>query len=109
MYTKDVCVIEEEWLPVLLPNFCTFSQPLDTPPPIFDHVTGIVKCHMTCSFGKKCSFDNIYSINTLGLWSMSHQLLPYPQCLERYKWFAVFLLKGEVHCCHGYICTRCFT
>lgn len=46
-----------------------------------------------------------YSTNTLGLWSLSPQLLPYPQCVERYKWFAVFLLKGEVHCCHGYICT----
>lgn len=33
---------------------------------------------------------------TLGPWKLSIQSFPYPQSLERYKWFGVYLLEGDV-------------
>ena len=47
-----VTAVEEVWLPVMNPQFCTFSDPLKLPPPNFDPQTGTVQCHVTCTYGK---------------------------------------------------------
>jgi len=81
--STGVTAIEQDWLPVLIPNKCTFSKPEETPQPCFDDESGMVKCHMSCTFGTR-------------VWQIPSQELDYPAGLERYKWFARFLLEGKV-------------
>ena len=50
-YFVEVTAIEEEWLPVVVPELCTFSSPMDTPPPRYDPMSDKIMCHMTSSFG----------------------------------------------------------
>ena len=51
LYMRTVTAVEETWLPRILPQYCRFSPPLETPPPTFDSETGTVKCHMTSTYG----------------------------------------------------------
>ena len=51
LYMRGVCGVESSWLPVIQSDHCTFSDPLEDPPPFFDELSGTVKCHMTCSYG----------------------------------------------------------
>ncbi|KAK3586402.1 hypothetical protein CHS0354_013106 [Potamilus streckersoni] len=83
LYMKGVVAIEPEWLPVFAPNHCIFSKPLDEPSPTFDDVKGEVMCHMKSTFGN-CS------------WTLPAVELEYPAGIDRYKWFARFLLEGKV-------------
>ncbi len=52
LYMRTVSAVEEAWLPRIVPQYCTFSPPLDTPPPSCDPDTGTVRCHMTCTYGE---------------------------------------------------------
>jgi ATP-dependent RNA helicase DHX37/DHR1 len=81
LYMKEVVAIEWEWLPRLLPNCCSFSKPLDGVRPSYDATEGHVTCHMTTTFGP---------------WVLPSISLPYPAGIDRYKWFAVYLLQGDV-------------
>ncbi len=49
---KTVSAVEEDWLPRLVPEYCSFSTPLDNPPPFFAPDSGTVKCHMTGTYGE---------------------------------------------------------
>ena len=80
---SGVIAVEPDWIPVLVPSLCTFSKPLEDPPPRYDSEAGIVKCHMTCTFGPRS-------------WQIPAQEIEYPAGLDRYKWFARFLLEGKV-------------
>ena len=51
LFMREVTAIEASWLPALLPEHCSFSAPLEIPPPSFDDVTGTITCHMTCTYG----------------------------------------------------------
>ncbi|XP_066303356.1 probable ATP-dependent RNA helicase DHX37 [Branchiostoma lanceolatum] len=82
-YMHCVAAVEQEWIPLLVPNLCTFSEPVKDLPPTFDNDTGRVKCHRTSTFSK------------LG-WQMPSVAGDYPDGLDRYKWFAKFLLEGAV-------------
>lgn len=46
-----VTAIEAEWIPKYAPLRCKFSEPLETPPPRYDGSSGVIKCHMTTTFG----------------------------------------------------------
>jgi len=83
LFMKGVIAVEPDWIPVLIPNMCTFSKPLEDPAPRYDSEAGIVKCHMTCTFGPRS-------------WQVPAQELEYPRGLDKYKWFAKFLLEGKV-------------
>ena len=48
----DLCAVEPDWLSVLSPHLCSYSKPLEQPPPDYDTQTGTVKCYMTSTFGK---------------------------------------------------------
>ena len=78
-----VIAIEPEWIPIFVPRLCTFSKPLEDPPPRYDPEVGMVKCHMTCLFG-------------LRAWQIPAQEMEYPPGLDRYRWFSRFLLEGKV-------------
>ena len=47
----DVIAIDSDWLPLFVPNMCTFSKPLDEPAPSYDCTTGTIKCHMAATYG----------------------------------------------------------
>ncbi|KAK3752383.1 hypothetical protein QZH41_008586, partial [Actinostola sp. cb2023] len=83
LFMKGVTAVEPDWLPVLVPNKCCFSKPEENPQPRYDDESGIVKCHMTSTFGTRA-------------WQIPTQELEYPSGLERFKWFARFLLEGKV-------------
>ena len=47
--------IERSWLPLILPENCTFSVPLELPPPSFDDATGGTV--FSISFDCSCNHD----------------------------------------------------
>ncbi|KAL0979250.1 hypothetical protein UPYG_G00182780 [Umbra pygmaea] len=83
MYMRGVSAVEPEWIPQLLPRYCQFGSPLETPSPWFCQSTGRVKCHCTSTFFR-CG------------WQLPVVEMDYPEGLERYKLFARFLLEGQV-------------
>ncbi|XP_043924460.1 probable ATP-dependent RNA helicase DHX37 [Protopterus annectens] len=83
MYMKGVSAVEPEWIPVLLPQYCHFGNPLETPPPRYCPESGKVKCHRESTF---------YRVG----WQLPAVEMDYPEGLERYKYFARFLLEGKV-------------
>ncbi|MEE6514218.1 hypothetical protein FKM82_022233 [Ascaphus truei] len=83
MYMKGLSAIEAEWIPVLLPQYCHFGAPLENPPPFYCPESGRVKCHRESTF---------YRVG----WQLPAVVVDYPEGLERYKYFAKFLLEGKV-------------
>ena len=83
IYLRGITAIEPEWLPVLCPSQCTFSAPLETPAARYDPVQGQVLCHMNVTFGRSG-------------WLLPVIELPFPAGLDRFKYFAQFLLDGSV-------------
>uniref|UniRef100_F7F3D3 Activating signal cointegrator 1 complex subunit 3 n=1 Tax=Ornithorhynchus anatinus TaxID=9258 RepID=F7F3D3_ORNAN len=83
MYMKGVTAVEAEWIPVLLPLYCHFQKPLEDPPPAYCHESGRVRCHRASMF---------YRVG----WQLPAAEVDYPEGIERYKYFAKFLLQGKV-------------
>ncbi|XP_069789305.1 probable ATP-dependent RNA helicase DHX37 isoform X2 [Narcine bancroftii] len=83
MYMQGLTAIEPEWIPLLLPQYSHFGKPLDTPPPRYCPKTGRVKCHRESTFFR------------IG-WQLPAVEVDYPEGLDRYKYFAKFLLEGTV-------------
>ncbi|XP_065890829.1 probable ATP-dependent RNA helicase DHX37 isoform X2 [Dysidea avara] len=83
LFMRDITAVIPEWLAVCVPNMCTFSKPLNDPPPSYDDNTGTVKCHIAATFG-------CYS------WPIAPQELPYPDGIDKYKLFGQFFLQGLV-------------
>uniref|UniRef100_A0A3Q3KK99 Activating signal cointegrator 1 complex subunit 3 n=1 Tax=Monopterus albus TaxID=43700 RepID=A0A3Q3KK99_MONAL len=83
MYMRGVSAVEGEWIPQLLPQYCHFGSPLESPSPWFCSSTGTVRCHRSSTFFR------------VG-WQLPAVEMEYPASLERYKLFARFLLEGQV-------------
>ncbi|XP_030075313.1 putative ATP-dependent RNA helicase DHX37 [Microcaecilia unicolor] len=83
MYMKGVSAVEPEWIPVLLPQYCHFGSPLETPPPSYCPESGRVRCHRESTF---------YRVG----WQLPVVKVDYPEGLDHYKYFAKFLLEGKV-------------
>lgn len=83
MYMRNVVAIEPEWLPIYAPNRCTFSNPLTEPAPRYDGKQDKVKCHRACTFGPHA-------------WPLPAVELDYPECNEKYQYFAYFLFNGDI-------------
>ncbi|XP_074525588.1 putative ATP-dependent RNA helicase DHX37 [Halichoeres trimaculatus] len=83
MYMKGVSAVEAEWVPQLLPQYCHFGPPLETPSPWFCSSTGTIRCHRSSTFFRVA-------------WQLPAVEKEYPDGLERYKLFSRFLLEGEV-------------
>ncbi|CAL8345517.1 unnamed protein product [Lota lota] len=83
MYMRVVSAVEPEWIPQLLPQYCHFGSPLETPAPWLCPSTGTIKCHCTSTFYRVA-------------WPLPAVEKAYPEGLDRYKLFAKFLLEGEV-------------
>ena len=83
LYMKGVTVIHFDWLPRLVPSLCTFSKPLELPAPRYDAKLDDIRCHMSGVFGEL-------------RWPLNPVDLPYPETSDRYRYFARFLLEGEI-------------
>ncbi|XP_036132601.1 probable ATP-dependent RNA helicase DHX37 [Molossus molossus] len=83
MYMKGVSAVEVSWVPVLLPAYCQFDQPLEEPPPAYCPEKGRVLCHRTSTF---------YRVG----WPLPAVQVDFPGGLDCYKHFARFLLEGQV-------------
>jgi ATP-dependent RNA helicase DHX37/DHR1 len=68
---------------VYAPSFCRFSKPQEDPAPFYDPSKDQVRCHMSSTFSRCC-------------WKVLSVELEYPADLDRYRWFARFLLEGVV-------------
>ncbi|XP_074015677.1 probable ATP-dependent RNA helicase DHX37 [Numenius arquata] len=83
MYMKGVSAVEPEWIPALLPPYCHFGKPLENPPPSYCPKTGRIRCHRPSVF---------YRVS----WQLPAVEVDYPEGIDRYKYFARFLLEGKV-------------
>ncbi|KFP94800.1 putative ATP-dependent RNA helicase DHX37, partial [Haliaeetus albicilla] len=83
LYMKGVSVVEPEWIPALLPPYCHFGKPLENPPPSYCSETGRIRCHRPSVF---------YRVS----WQLPAVEVDYPEGIDRYKYFARFLLEGKV-------------
>ncbi|NXT80490.1 DHX37 helicase, partial [Zapornia atra] len=83
LYMKGVSAVEPEWIPALLPPYCHFGKPLENPPPSYCPETGRIRCHRPSVF---------YRVS----WELPAVEVDYPEGIDRYKYFARFLLEGKV-------------
>ena len=83
IYMKNLCSIEEKWLPLYLPNQALFDKPDEEPLPRFDSAKDSVVCNRKSKFGR-------------AMWPIQAVEVEFPECLEKYKWFARYLLEGQV-------------
>ncbi|KAM9393778.1 putative ATP-dependent RNA helicase DHX37 [Pholidichthys leucotaenia] len=83
MYMKGVSAVETEWVPQILPQYCHFGNPLESPSPWFCASSGTIRCHRPSTFFR------------VG-WQLPAVEMEYPEGLEHYKLFAKFLLEGQV-------------
>jgi ATP-dependent RNA helicase DHX37/DHR1 len=91
MYMKGLCSVESSWLPVYLPSQCKFEKPIigeadenyEAQKPRFDADRGVVVCHRESMFGRV-------------MWPVKAVEVDFPTSLDLYKWFARFLLQGDV-------------
>ncbi|XP_070759651.1 probable ATP-dependent RNA helicase DHX37 [Enoplosus armatus] len=83
MYMRGMSAVEAQWVPQLLPQYCHFGSPLDSPSPWFCSSAGTIKCHRSSTFFRVA-------------WQLPAVEMEYPEGLERYKLFARFLLEGQV-------------
>ncbi|KAL1124556.1 hypothetical protein AAG570_001180 [Ranatra chinensis] len=83
MYMRGITAVEPDWLPTFAPTLCSLSAPLEDPPPFFNEITGTVHCYVTGTFGRSG-------------WPLPVVEIEVPAGLDRFKWFAVFLLDGTI-------------
>ncbi|KAG8224605.1 hypothetical protein J437_LFUL009178 [Ladona fulva] len=83
LYIRGITAIEPEWLPKFAPALCNLSEPLEDPPPRYDADSERLMCHVSGTFGRAA-------------WSLPVTEIDYPTGVKRYRWFAVFLLEGDV-------------
>ncbi|KAK7145529.1 hypothetical protein R3I93_013304 [Phoxinus phoxinus] len=83
MYMRGVCAVQAEWIPRLLPQYCHFSVPEESPAPWYCPLSGRLKCQQQSTFFRVS-------------WKLPAVEMDYPEGLERYKLFAKFLLEGQV-------------
>uniref|UniRef100_H2ZDK9 Activating signal cointegrator 1 complex subunit 3 n=1 Tax=Ciona savignyi TaxID=51511 RepID=H2ZDK9_CIOSA len=83
IYMRDVTEIDPSWLATFCPQHCVFSKPLEEPSPTYDPVSDDVKCVVTATYGRLS-------------WPLGQVVITYPPGLDRYRWFAKFLLDGSV-------------
>ncbi|ERE76014.1 putative ATP-dependent RNA helicase DHX37-like protein [Cricetulus griseus] len=85
MYMKGVSTVEIQWIPSLLPSYCQFDAPLEEPAPSYCPESGRVLCHRASVF---------YRVG----WPLPAIQVDFPEGIDRYKYFARFLLEGQVFC-----------
>ncbi|KAH9497636.1 ATP-dependent RNA helicase dhx37 [Dermatophagoides farinae] len=83
MYMRNIVPIQMEWLAIYGAKHCTFSNPLEDPPPRYDPDDDCIKCHRRSTFGPHG-------------WELPAIEVDYPDGLDKYCHFAHFLFDGLV-------------
>lgn len=84
MYIRGATAIEPEWLPVYAEKLCNLGLPMTEPiPPRYDPNNGKMYCRVEGTFGKQG-------------WELPCTEIPFPESYGKYRWFAMYLLDGEV-------------
>ncbi|XP_023219906.1 probable ATP-dependent RNA helicase DHX37 [Centruroides sculpturatus] len=78
-----ISAIDPSWIPLVAPQLCSFSKPLEKPPPRYDAESDEILCHMTSTFGQQ-------------QWELPPVELKFPVTTSRYSWFGRFFLEGEI-------------
>ncbi|XP_045467046.1 probable ATP-dependent RNA helicase kurz [Harmonia axyridis] len=78
VYMRGVTAIEVEWLPLYYPNLCQLKIPDSA-----SYDEGKVMCCVDGTFGSQA-------------WPLRRVRIEFPETEEAYRWFAKFLLEGEV-------------
>lgn len=60
---SGVSAVDAEWIPQLLPQYCHFGSPLESPSPWFCASTGTIRCHRSSTFCM-VSLDEHYVLKT---------------------------------------------
>ncbi|KAL7293415.1 hypothetical protein TKK_0013180 [Trichogramma kaykai] len=82
-YMRGITAIEPEWLPKFATLLCNLNDPMPEPEPRYDETSGQVLCHIKGTFGRAAL--------ELPLMEVEH-----PKTMDGIKWFARFLLEGQV-------------
>jgi len=83
LYMKGVIAVEGDWLAVHASYMCTFGKPLEEPLPEYELQDDSIKCFRASTFGPH-------------VWALPAQLISYPMGTQYYRWFAKYLLQGDV-------------
>ncbi|GFQ78141.1 probable ATP-dependent RNA helicase DHX37 [Trichonephila clavata] len=83
LYMKGVVEIEPEWMAAFSENLCSFSDPLEDPPPMYDSEKDRIYCHMGGTFGP-------------WQWDLPTVRMEMPKDFLKYSWFCLFFLNGQV-------------
>ena len=78
-----VTTLDAKWLGKLAASLCLFGKPLENPPPRYDADKDAVLCWSIPTFGPHH-------------WPLPALEIPFPRELDRFKYFARFLLEGLV-------------
>lgn len=82
-YMRGVTAVSPEWLPIQAMSLCTFSKPLEDPPPWYDQSNDKVMCWVSPSFGPH-------------LWSLPLHAVEMKSGKHCTAVFAMALLQGKV-------------
>lgn len=66
-----------------LSNQCAFDKPDEEPLPRYNSDKDLIVCHRKSTFGRL-------------MWPIKSVEVEYPECLDKYKWFARLLLEGLI-------------
>jgi len=80
---RQITIIESHWLPQIAPHLCIYGKPLEQPRPFYDNKSDEIKCYVEVRFGPN-------------QWELPMQAIKHPVAAERRKYFARFLMAGEI-------------
>eukprot|EP01119_Soliformovum_irregulare_P003707 TRINITY_DN1463_c1_g1_i3.p1 TRINITY_DN1463_c1_g1~~TRINITY_DN1463_c1_g1_i3.p1 ORF type:complete len:1148 (-),score=493.33 TRINITY_DN1463_c1_g1_i3:150-3593(-) len=82
-FMRGITAVDPSWLSTLGVPLCQFSQPLEMPVPKYNAKLDRVRCFARVNYGPHA-------------WPLPIQEITFPETLEKYKFFAQFLLEGKV-------------
>jgi ATP-dependent RNA helicase DHX37/DHR1 len=96
LYMKEVTEIEPTWIPVLARTFCSFSKPLNDPPPHYDASKDKLMCYVTPTY-----YGDRDIANSGHGWTLPVTEIEFPEGSDYYRYFAKVLLEGHVFVSFG--------
>jgi ATP-dependent RNA helicase DHX37/DHR1 len=84
VYMRGCTPIDPDVIPTLVPQMCRFSKPLEQPSPYYDSERDDVRCFVTATIAGPQN------------WALPASEQSFPLGPDRFRWFARFLLDGEV-------------
>jgi len=96
IYMKGVTAIHPSWLPSLGTSLCKLSAPLEVPEPRYDDKEDKMYCFVKPSYGLNYKQQQQLQQQQQPRWELPIQEVEFPDVVEKYKYFARFLLEGKI-------------